>query len=350
MKERSSFASYLSLNEVKGWLIEMADERVINKILSEYENLRIAAANERKERIESVYKNFPEIKEIDAEINRLGFQNMNNIMTNPEKKDEYNSDFHNKLKILTDRKNKILSENNIDTDYDKYNYKCKICSDTGYDENGDKCVCFKQKLINAAYSMSNMEDMVKKQNFDNFLLDYYPSEKTDEGISPRENIEKILNNCKRFCKNFETENKSLFFYGATGLGKTFLSSAIAKEIMDSGKTVVYVRATKLFTIYEEYRFGKNSDKSIIDNIYNCDLLIIDDLGTEMNSANNFSFLFDVINDRISNNKKMIINTNLSLGEITGIYSNRFTSRLYEFFNMYKFYGEDIRLQKLKNGR
>ena len=350
MKERSSFASYLSLNEVKGWLIEMADERVINKIFSEYENLRIAAARERKERIENVYKKFPEIKEIDGEINRLGLKNMNNILTNPEKKDEYNLDFHNKLKILTDRKNKILSENNIDTDYDKYNYKCKICSDTGYDENGDKCVCFKQKMINAAYSMSNMEDMIKKQNFDNFSLDYYPSEKTDEGISPRENMERILNNCKRFCKNFETENKSLFFYGATGLGKTFLSSAIAKEIMDSGKTVVYVRATKLFTIYEEYRFGKKSDKSIIDNIYNCDLLIIDDLGTEMNSANNFSFLFDVINDRISNNKKMIINTNLSLGEITGIYSNRFTSRLYEFFNMYKFYGEDIRLQKLKNGR
>ena len=328
----------------------MADERVIKKILSEYESLRIAAASERKQRIENVYKNIPEIKEIDNEINRLGFQNMNNILENPEKKDEYNADFHNKLQVLTDRKNKILSENNIDKDYDKYNYKCKICSDTGYDEKGDKCVCFKQKMINAAYSMSNMEDMVKEQNFDNFLLGYYPAEKTDEGISPRDNMEKILVGCKRFCENFDSENKSLFFYGGVGLGKTFLSSAIAKEIIDSGKTVVYVRATRFFTIYEEYRFGKNNDRSMIDNIYKCDLLIIDDLGTEPNNSNNFSFLFDVVNDRISNNKKMIINTNLGLGELTSIYSNRFISRLYEYFNMYKFYGDDIRLQKLKNGR
>ena len=158
---------------------------------------------------------------------------------------------------------------------------------------------------------------------------------------------RIYNSCKRFCENFESEVKSILFYGPTGLGKTFLSSAVAKEIMDSGKTVVYTRATRLFAMNDDYKFGRNSDKSVIDNIYNADLLIIDDLGTEPYNKNSISFLFDVINERIAENKKMIINTNLQLNELTKLYSTRFTSRLYEYFILYKFYGEDIRIQKLK---
>lgn len=326
----------------------MTDENVINKIISEYESLRTSAATERKNRIDEVYKKFPEICEIDNQINKLGFENMTKIIKNPQKKDEYNKSLHDNLKILEEKKNKILSENKIDKDYDQYHYQCSICSDTGYDENGAKCICFKQKLINEAYSMSNMAEMIKTQNFDTFVLDYYPKQQNEEGISPYENMEKILQGCKKFCEDFESENKSMLFYGPTGLGKTFLSSAIAKEVMDAGKTVVYVRATRLFSVYEDYRFGRNSDRSVIDNIYSADLLIIDDLGTEPNNNNNTSFLFDVVNERIANNKKMIINTNLGLGELTKIYSMRFTSRLYEYFKMYKFFGEDIRLQKLKD--
>lgn len=326
----------------------MADENIINKILADYENLRITAAAERKKRIDEVNSKFPRIAEIDKEIFRRGLENTNNILKNPEKKNEYNRGFSENLKRLTDEKKKIMSENNLDPDYDKYHYECGICNDTGYDEEGKKCSCFKQKLINEAYSMSNMSEIIKEQNFDTFSLDYYSAEPSNEGVSPRDNIVKIFNNCKKFCESFETENKSLLFYGPTGLGKTFLSSAIAKEIMDSGKSVVYVRATRLFTIYEDYRFGRNSDRSVIDNIYNSDLLIIDDLGTEPANNNNLSFLFDVVNERIAGGKKIIINTNLGLSELTKMYSTRFTSRLYEYFNMYKFFGEDIRLQKLKN--
>ena len=117
--------------------------------------------------------------------------------------------------------------------------------------------------------------------------------------------------------------------------------------MDSGKTVVYVRATKMFSLYEDYKFGRNTDKSVIDNMYGCDLLIIDDLGTEPVNKNNMSFLFDLVNERTAEGKKIIINTNLQISEITKMYSMRFTSRLYEYFMLYKFYGEDIRIQKLK---
>lgn len=326
----------------------MENERALNKIMDEYEELRMNAANERKKRIDEVNKRFPRIAEIDKEIFRRGLENTNNILKNPEKKDEFNADFKENLKRLNAEKNKIISENNIFPDYDKYHYVCKICCDTGYDEKGKKCGCFKQRLINEAYSMSNMEDIIRKQNFDTFSFDYYSKESSDGTISSFENMTKIYNNCKKFCENFENSEKSLVFYGPTGLGKTFLSGAIAKEIMDRGKTVAYVRATKLFSVYEDYKFGRNADKALIDNLYNCDLLIIDDLGTEPFNKNNISFLFDIVNERIASEKKIIINTNLQINEITKIYSTRFTSRLYEYFMFYKFFGEDIRIQKLKN--
>lgn len=326
----------------------MADEKIIDKIMIEYEELRTNAANERKRRIDEVNKRFPRIGEIDKEIFKRGMDNMNNIMKNPQKKDDFNKDFSENLKRLNDEKNRILSENNIPADYDEYKYSCEKCKDTGYEENGNKCQCFKQKLIDELYSMSNMGDIIKKQNFDTFSFDYY-SKTAVNGKSPFDNMVKIYNNCKSFCDNFDNETKGLIFIGMAGLGKTFLSSAIAKEIMDKGKIVIYVRATKLFSMYEDYKFGRNRDNSVIDNIYNCDLLIIDDLGTEAVNKNNVPFLFDVVNERFANNKKIIINTNLRMNEITKIYSSRFTSRLIEYFRVFQFFGDDIRLKMAKKG-
>ncbi len=325
----------------------MADENTLNKIMDEYEELRMKSALERQKRIEEVNRNIPRIGEIDKEIFRLGVQNTTNIFKNPEKKDEYNSSFKSSLKLLTEEKESLLNENKIDRNYDKYVYSCSECSDTGYMPDGKKCRCFKQKLINEAYSMSNMAEIVKNQNFNTFSFDYYSKESQNGETSPYENMVRIYNSCKRFCENFDGEVKSLLFYGPTGLGKTFLSSAVAKEIMDRGKTVVYTRATRLFAMNDDYKFGRNADKSLIDNVYSADLLIIDDLGTEPYNKNSISFLFDVINERIAQNKKIIINTNLQINELTKLYSTRFTSRLYESFILYKFYGEDIRIQKLK---
>ena len=325
----------------------MADEQTLNRIMNEYEELRISAANERKKRIEKVNKKIPRVAEIDREIFQCGMENTKRIFKNPDKADEYNKDFKENLRKLENEKSNLLKVNGISADYNKYKYKCGNCSDTGYDKNGKKCQCFKQKLINAAYSVSNIEETIKIQNFDTFSFDYYSKDVGENGVSVYDNMMKIYNNCKRFCDNFDNETKGLVFYGSTGLGKTFLSSAIAKELMDKGKMVIYIRATKLFSINEDYKFGRNTDRSVIDNIYKADLLIIDDLGTEPFNKNNLAFLFDVINERTANNKKIIINTNLQISEITKMYSMRFTSRLYEYFMMYKFYGEDIRIQKLR---
>ena len=221
----------------------MADEQTLNRIMNEYEELRISAANERKKRIEEVNKKIPRVAEIDREIFQCGMENTKRIFKNPDKADEYNRDFKENLRKLENEKSNLLKVNGISADYNKYKYKCENCSDTGYDKNGKKCQCFKQKLINAAYSVSNIEETIKTQNFDTFSFDYYSKDVGENGVSVYDNMTKIYNNCKRFCDNFDNENKGLVFYGSTGLGKTFLSSAIAKELMDKEKMVIYIRAT-----------------------------------------------------------------------------------------------------------
>ena len=319
---------------------------MIDKILKEYEDNRTFAEISRKKRIEEVYNNFPRIKEIDDEIFRLGSENMINILNAPEESEKINKEFKKKVKELTSEKKSIIKENKIDKNYDKIIYKCNVCSDTGYTSDGTKCVCFKQKLINEAYAKSNLGEILQKQNFDTFSFDYYSDKAQNSEISPLENIKNIYRHAKAFCDNFENEAKSLLFYGSTGLGKTFLSSCIAKNLMDGGKIVIYSRAPKLFGMYEDYKFGRNTDKSLINEIYDCDLLIIDDLGTESKNSMNVSFLLEIINERASENKKTIINTNFDLSELTKQYSQRFTSRIIEYFITCKFTGTDIRLQML----
>ena len=319
---------------------------MIDKILNEYEEYRTFAEISRKKRIEEVYEKFPRIKEIEDEIFRLGSENMINILNNPDESEKLNSEFKKKIKKLQDEKKTIIKENKIDKNYNKAVYRCNICSDTGYTEDGRKCVCFKQKLINEAYAKSNLGEMLEKQNFDNFSFEYYPEKLADTDVSPLENMKNIYNRAKSFCDNFEKETKSLLFYGSTGLGKTFLSSCIAKNLMDNGKIVIYSRAPKLFGMYEDYKFGRNPDKTLIDEIYNCDLLIIDDLGTESKNSMNISLILEIINERTSENKKTIINTNLDLSELTKQYSQRFTSRIIEYFITCKFTGKDIRIQML----
>lgn len=314
-------------------------------IFAQYEDARTRAANERKKRVEEVYAKVPRIKEIDEEIFTAGYDNMKNILKNPADAEKLNKELKEKFKNLKEEKEALLRENNIPSDYDKYKYQCELCSDMGYMPDGKKCVCLKQKLINEAYAKSNFGETLEKQNFSTFTLDYYSKEKGNEEISPYDNMVKIYTRAKNFCNNFENETKSLLFYGPTGLGKTFLSSCIAKELIDKEYIVLYTRATKLFSIYEDYKFGRIEDKSTLNNLYSADLLIIDDLGTEAQNKNNTAFLFDLICDRLSNNKKIIINTNLNINELAKTYSSRFASRIYESFEPCRFYGEDIRIKK-----
>lgn len=323
----------------------MADSASINKIFSEYNELSQLAAEKRDKKIEDTYKKYPKLKEFDDEMNRLGMENIKNIIKNPQKNDEINKNYKEKIKNIEKEKEKYIKENNIDKNYNKYEYKCELCKDTGHTPDGKRCSCLTQKLIEINYNSSNIGKKMNDENFENFSFDYYSKEKENNVISPYENMQRVYNRARRFCDCFDSEYNNMLFYGAPGLGKTFLSSCIAKELIDKCKSVIYIRASKLFSTLEDNKFGRNRDEESVNNFYNCDLLIIDDLGTEAIMKNNNSYLFDIVDERLNRKKSIIINTNFDISDLTKIYTSRFTSRIMENFMICRFIGDDIRLKK-----
>lgn len=309
------------------------------KIIDEYEELRSRKFSEKEERKKKIYSEFPELFEITKKINLLGLENTKKIMREPQNSKKFNREFKEALKILENERKEFLEKNNIDPEFDKIKFNCKKCSDTGYLENGEKCKCFKDKLIEKSYSASNLSETMLDMNFKNFKLSYYKGE-------DRENMEFILSASKKYAKEFDSKKRNILFYGEPGLGKTFLSASIAREVLEQGKSVIYISATRLFSCYEDYKFGKKEDTDdFLDALYDTDLLIIDDLGTECLSRVSVSFLFDLVNERILKGKKIIINTNLLPDELEKAYQKRFMSRMYEYFDVFRFKGKDIRIQK-----
>ncbi len=309
------------------------------KIIDELEEQRSRAFSEKEERKKRIFSEFPELLEITKKINLLGLENTKKIMREPESAKKFNKEFKDALKVLENERKEFIKKNNIDPDFDKIKYKCKKCSDTGYLENGEKCRCFKEKLVEKSYNASNLSETMLDMNFKNFKLSYYKGE-------DRENMEFILGASKKFASDFDTKKRNILFYGEPGLGKTFISASIAREVLAKGRSVIYISATRLFSCYEDYKFGKKEDtEDFLDALYDTDLLIIDDLGCECISRVSVSFLFDLVNERILKGKKIIINTNLLPDELEKAYQKRFMSRMYEYFDVFRFKGKDIRRQK-----
>lgn len=322
----------------------MESNEALAKVIEDYERLRAENTRKRDLRVSEVYNAVPEIEEIEKEIANVGSSTLNEILNNPDKKGLKEA-MHEKFEVLKKKKRELLIKNSIPLDYDKIKYNCNKCSDTGYIEGVGKCTCFKQKMLDYIYEQSRMSELIKNQNFENFDMSYY-DKKPVKGFdkSPYDNMTSIKNYCEKYAADIDNMKKSLCFYGDTGLGKTFMSCCVAKELMKKGKTVLYISATKLFKMLNDEQFGRETDG--LDRIYDCDLLVIDDLGTENESRFNNSYLFDVINERIINNKKMIINTNLNFKGLEDKYTKRFSSRLIENFTIMLFYGEDIRKKKM----
>lgn len=321
-------------------------QNYIDQIIINYEESRNRAQAERDRRRREIYKKHPRLEEISREIKRTGMEQTKKIILHPDQSEEILAQMRQKMTELEAEKKRLIEENGIDPDFDRVRYQCELCQDTGYVEN-KKCSCFVQKLLQYEYESSNMGALLEEHNFDRFRMDFYSEEPLPgETISPREYIENAYKNARNFCEHFETA-KSLLFYGETGLGKTFLSSCIGKEMMDRGKTVLYVRAARLFSIYDDYKFNRDDSRvgrDMIDKVYECDLLIIDDLGSEFRTKNSVAFLLDILNERIPANKKMIISTNLKPSGLGEMYSMRFTSRIFEGFDILKFSGQDIRMR------
>ena len=298
-----------------------------------------------EERRVEMYSQIPRIMEIEKDIMTLGY-NMFSAVCSGVQPEAAAADFGKRVTALKEEKEKLLIKHGFPKDFDSSVFDCELCRDTGY-VDGKVCTCYKNALVAELYKQSNMGELLKKQTFDKFKLSYYSTKKQDAAESPYVNMEINLKICKDFVRGFDKHHDNLLFYGAPGLGKTFLSSAIANSIIKRGKSVLYQSAGQIFSTIEQLRFGKTTDAETdyaVQSLCDVDLLIIDDLGTEFITALSVSELFRIINTRILGEKSTIISTNLSLSDIKKTYSERILSRIMGHFTQLKFYGEDIRLK------
>lgn len=314
-----------------------------SEILKEYEKIREEESLALKNRRKEIEKRLPEVIKIEEEIAKLSIEMSINILKNPDKSEQYIDIIKNKITNLRIKKSELLVSNDYDMNFLEINYHCNKCKDTGY-VNNKKCSCYKQKLIKLYYKDSDLKHILKTNNFSNFNFEYFTNEKTDfHSDTPKKNIEKILNKMWHFIETFNSTDENFMFIGTPGTGKTFLSNCVAKELLDRGHFVVYRTADELIQNLKTIRF--TNDKHLEDILINCDLLIIDDLGTE--SINEFSKveLFNFINKKLLIRKKMIVSSNYSIEMILKNYSERISSRLLGSFTLCKFYCDDIRIQK-----
>lgn len=325
----------------------MGKAEVYAEILREYEIDRDNSQRMLAERKKSIYEAIPRIKDIDYELSKTG-AGLARLFLENNKAENALENARAKNKELIAEKEKLMEQNGFASDYLLPVYKCEVCKDTGYYDN-QRCKCFKQRLIHKYYDMSNIGHILKDENFDSFDFRYYSKEiDSKENVSPYENMQKIFSIALNAVKDIDKTSSNLFFYGSAGVGKTFLCNCIAKDVIEMGKTVIYVSAFQLFEMIIKSKFGKQENSELDETLamlLEADLLIIDDLGTEnINSITNAS-LFDIMNSRLMNKRSTIISSNLAPSDMFNIYSERIVSRLYGQYKICHFIGSDIRILK-----
>ena len=327
----------------------------IKTLEREYDYRRTSAIKEHETQINSLCKKIPRLEEINKEIQKLGIEaSKASLFPNDKSKSKSKKLLLKQIEDLKKEKESIISSKNISLEPQ---YECSLCKDTGYITTNFQttmCSCMKQKLIDHYYNKFNSLRL-NDETFENFDFELYsdqPSiEKYGAKLSPRDNIKKIRTIAEKFIKNFNDDNtKNLLFVGTAGTGKTFISGCIANELLKEGHTIIYQTAPLLLDSVFEFKYGSKSQKSkdLYENLYNVDLLIIDDLGTENPSGPKFAELFTIINSRLLNPKtKTIISSNLDLNKISKVYDDRLLSRFIGNYDICKFYGDDIRIVSKK---
>ena len=303
--------------------------------------------NERyvRERKQALYRRIPRLDAIDREISKSSVNTAKRMLREPGK--PLMEELHRRIAELTVEKERLMTEAGFDKDYLTPPYRCADCKDTGF-INGRRCHCFSQAAIDLIYTQSHLNDRLKDHNFNTFSFDFYADDDIDEktGLSARDYAARAFDSAEAFLSDFDKTHGNLLIYGKTGTGKTFLSDCIAKELIDTGHTVIYLSAFSLFDILKKRMFAKDGKiPSEYADLMETDLLIIDDLGTEFTNSMTNSQLFDLINERLNRKGSVIISTNLRMEEISELYTGRIFSRFMEHYTFIHTYGRDIRIQK-----
>lgn len=319
------------------------NSEAFKKIMDDYAAKRSAAQDAAKERLDDVIEKCPEIKMIDIALAGTGVEIMEAISAGRNGIEERIERIRKKNEELQQQRADCLALLGYPSDYTFPKYDCAECKDTGYDSNARLCSCFKKQLAIETCRRSGLGRLVDIQTFDSYSTDYFSY---DSDVY--ENMSEVFAFCKNYAETFSKNSENLMLIGDTGLGKTHLSTAIAGKVIERGFDVCYDTATNVFTSFENERFGKQNSKfaTPTDRYFDCDLLIIDDLGTEATTQFTVSALYNLINTRSINEKQVILSTNLTLEEMKKKYGDRIASRLFGESIVLRFTGKDVRLQKI----
>ena len=311
------------------------------RIREDYNNKYIKARETAEAKKNELHTLFPELAEIDRAIARTGPAVFAAAMKGKNGLEERLAAIRAENEALRDARAKFLVAKGYPADYTDVKYECTKCNDSGF-VDGVMCSCMREKLVLAGLESSGFGKLIETQSFDSFSLKYYERDRDTYA-----KMKYVYDALREYAEGFDARSgESVIMFGATGLGKTHLSSALARRIIERGFDVQYVSAIKLISDFEHDRFRRDTEGEDISRYYDCDLLIIDDLGCEMSNQFTVSCLYDVINNRINTNKSTIVSTNLTPAELRDKYWDRITSRLLGEYRVLLFVGNDVRGQKL----
>ncbi len=297
-----------------------------------------------EQREAEVYARIPALAALDEERASLSLKKAREAVGLGDGED---IDLRSALSRIASRRKELLQMHGYTEEWLEPPYTCPICRDTGY-VGREKCRCFRQLETEMLYEQAHLDNMRREEGFSAFLLDYYPDDQTDPrtGRTPRQDAADALGQAESFVRDFGQEGSGLFIYGNVGTGKTFLSRCIAGELLRAGHSVLYITAYDLFDSLRAYTFeDRQAGQEMHDLIFDSELLIIDDLGTELSNTFVASQLFLIVNERILRRKQTIISTNLSLSEFRDTFSDRTFSRIYGHYALLQMSGPDIRTLK-----
>lgn len=307
-------------------------------IMRVYSARRLKHRNALEERLAYIHQQIPSLSSLEERIVSLSASQARAAIEGDTKAQEQ---LKKEWLLQTQQKKELLSSHGFSAGDYELTYDCPDCRDTGY-IGSEKCHCLKQAMIRYLYSQSHLERVLEQENFNTFSYSYYEKEDLPA-------IRRAVMEAQLFVETFGREFRNLFLLGETGTGKTFLANCIAKELIDRCYSVVYLTAFELFDLLANAHFDRGEQAELSRQgypyIFECDLLILDDLGTELNNSFVSSQLFLCINERILKQKSTIISSNLSLETLRDAYSERTFSRITSYYTIRQLPGKDIRLKK-----
>lgn len=313
------------------------------EIMRKYNRIQTRHQQLLQEHREEIRALLPRVDEINHEISGASMKKARELLSGSPS--DWSLD--DTIQRLAEERQTLLLAHGYPADYLELSCDCAKCRDTGY-IGGKKCDCFKRAAIELLYAQSQLSDILEKENFSTFDESFYPLGLTDKstGQSALDMARSAVRTAKDFVARFDRQFENLYFYGNTGVGKTFLTHCIARELIESGHSVIYFSAYDLFDQLAKKAFhDRKEGPGLPDYVEDCDLLIIDDLGTELTNSFVSARLFLLINERLTHKKSTIISTNLEIGAFSEMYSERTFSRIFSSYTICKLIGRDIRIQK-----